>query len=40
MNLTAQEIANIIGGTIYGNPKTKINSVAKLEEAAAGTLCF
>ena len=40
MNITAQEIANIIGGTIYGNPKAKVNSVAKIEEASPGSLCF
>ncbi len=40
MNFTAQEIANILGGTIEGNPNTEVNSVAKIEEGSTGNLCF
>ena len=40
MNFTAQEIANIIGGTIVGDPGKKVSSVAKIEEGCSEDLCF
>ena len=40
MNFTAKEIANILGGTIKGDPNIKIDSVAKIEEGSTGNLCF
>ena len=40
MNFTAQELANIIGGTIEGDPYVKVNSVAKIEDGCIGNLCF
>tara|TARA_B100001094_G_C18168396_1_gene793585 strand:+ start:606 stop:1625 length:1020 start_codon:yes stop_codon:yes gene_type:complete len=40
MNFTAQEVANIIGGTIEGDPHAKVNSVAKIEDGCIGNLCF
>ena len=40
MNFTAQEVANIIGGTIEGDPHVKVNSVAKIEDGCIGNLCF
>ena len=40
MNYTAQEIANILGGTIVGDPKVIVNSVAKIEDGKKGNLCF
>ena len=40
MNLTAQEIANILKGSIEGNPSVKVNSIAKIEEGCSGDLCF
>ena len=40
MNFTAKQIANILGGTIEGNPKSEVNSVAKIEEGCTGNLCF
>mgnify|MGYP002629984350 CR=1 FL=1 len=40
MNFTAQQIANILGGTIEGNPNAEVNSVAKIEEGCLGNLCF
>ena len=40
MRFTAQEIAKILGGTIEGNPNAEVNSVAKIEEASIGDLCF
>jgi len=40
MNFTAQEIANIIKGTIVGNPNLEVDSVAKIENGSVGNLCF
>ena len=40
MNFTAQEIANIIKGTIVGNPNLEVDSVAKIENGSFGNLCF
>jgi UDP-3-O-[3-hydroxymyristoyl] glucosamine N-acyltransferase len=40
MRFTAQEIAKILGGTIEGNTNAVVNSVAKIEEAIIGDLCF
>lgn len=40
MNFTAKQIADILGGTIKGDPNKKINSVAKIEEGKDGNLCF
>ena len=40
MNFTAQQIANILGGAIEGNPNAEVNSVAKIEEGCIGNLCF
>jgi UDP-3-O-[3-hydroxymyristoyl] glucosamine N-acyltransferase len=40
MNFTAQQIANILGGTIEGDPNAKVNSVAKIEKGCVGNLCF
>lgn len=40
MTLAAQTIADIIGGSVDGNPDSAIDNVAKLEEAETGSLCF
>ncbi len=40
MNFKAQEIANILGGTLEGDANAKVNSVAKIEEGCIGNLCF
>ena len=40
MNFTAQQIAEILGGTVEGNPNEEVNSVAKIEEGCNGNLCF
>ena len=40
MKFTAQEIADILGGKIYGNPNKEVNSLAKIEEGRNGDLCF
>jgi UDP-3-O-[3-hydroxymyristoyl] glucosamine N-acyltransferase len=40
MQFNAIQIATLIGGTIEGNPDTKVTGVAKIEEAVIGSLCF
>lgn len=40
MNFKAQEIANILGGTLEGDANVEVNSVAKIEEGCIGNLCF
>jgi UDP-3-O-[3-hydroxymyristoyl] glucosamine N-acyltransferase len=40
MQFTAQQIAMLIQGTLDGDPDVKVGSVAKIEEAEAGSLCF
>jgi UDP-3-O-[3-hydroxymyristoyl] glucosamine N-acyltransferase len=40
MNFTVKQIADILGGTIEGNPNTEVNSVAKIEEGCNGNICF
>ena len=40
MNFTAQEIANMLDGSIKGDPNIEVNSVAKIEEGCVGNLCF
>lgn len=40
MKFTAQQIAAIVNGSIEGNPDEAIWSMAKIEEAREGDLCF
>ena len=40
MQLTAQTIAEHLGGTVEGNPLATVSSLAKIEEAGEGTLSF
>lgn len=40
MELTANELAVIVGGTIHGNGDVKVNNFARIEEAAEGCLTF
>ena len=40
MNLTVQEIANILNGSIEGDPGIRIKSLAKIEEGSNGDVCF
>jgi len=40
MEFTAQAIAEFLKGEVEGNPDIKVNNVAKIEEAEAGTLAF
>ena len=40
MNLTAQEISELIDGEVIGNPKTKVKNVSKIEDAESGDISF
>jgi len=40
MKLTAKKIAEILSGEIVGDPKTEVQSLAKIEEGKNGDLCF
>ncbi len=40
MEFTAKIIAEFLKGEVIGNPDTKVNNVAKIEEATEGTLAF
>ena len=40
MQFTALQIATLINGKIEGNPDAKVSHVAKIEEAAEGSLSF
>lgn len=40
MQFTAQQIATLLQGKLEGNPDAKVSSVAKIEEAGPGSLCF
>ena len=40
MKFTAEQIANALGGTVEGNPKTEVNSLSKIEEGKKGSLSF
>ncbi|MBR1475403.1 MAG: UDP-3-O-(3-hydroxymyristoyl)glucosamine N-acyltransferase, partial [Muribaculaceae bacterium] len=40
MEITAQQLAQMVHGTIDGNANVTINNYAKIEEATAGCLTF
>ena len=40
MEFSAQQIADMLQGSIEGNPEVKVNSLSKIEEGKAGTLSF
>lgn len=40
MEFTAAMIAGILNGTVEGNPETKLNTVARIEEGTPGALSF
>jgi UDP-3-O-[3-hydroxymyristoyl] glucosamine N-acyltransferase len=40
MKFTAQQIAEMIGGQVDGNPQTEVNNLSKIEEGQPGTLSF
>ena len=40
MDLTAQQLADVLNGTVEGNPQEKVTSFAKIEHGKPGQLCF
>ena len=40
MEFTVQQIAEVLGGTVEGDPNQRISSLAKIEEAQGGSLTF
>ena len=40
MKFTAQQIADLLNGNVEGNGNIEVNSVAKIEDACNGDLCF
>ncbi len=40
MEFKASQIAEIVGGTVVGNPDVAVSAFAKIEEAGAGTITF
>ena len=40
MKFTAKEIAEILGGTVDGNPEAIVTSFARIESGKPGTICF
>jgi UDP-3-O-[3-hydroxymyristoyl] glucosamine N-acyltransferase len=40
MKLTAQDIANIINGTVEGNPVIEVNKLSKIESGQTGSISF
>lgn len=40
MEFTAEMIAQLLNGTVEGNPGTKVNTIAKIEEGHEGSLSF
>lgn len=40
MKFTAEQIAEILEGTVYGNPKAEVSKLSKIEEGTEGSLTF
>ena len=40
MKFTAQQIADILGGEVVGNPKVQVTKLSKIEEGEKGSLTF
>lgn len=40
MEFKAKEIAEILGGTIEGNPEAKVTTFARIESGKSGSICF
>lgn len=40
MKFKAQQIAEVLGGEIIGNPETEVNQLSKIEEGTKGSLTF
>ncbi len=40
MNFKAKELAEILGGTVEGNPEIEVSNFARIESGKPGTICF
>lgn len=40
MKFSAEQIAGLIGGDVFGNPQVEVHTLAKIEEGVAGALSF
>jgi len=40
MQFTAQQLAQMLNGTVEGDPSVQVNQLGKIEEAEAGSLSF
>jgi len=40
IEITAKELASLLGASLEGNPNAKVNQLAKIEEANAQSFCF
>ncbi len=40
MNLKAKELADILGGTVEGDPEVTVSNFARIEHGKPGTVCF
>ena len=40
MEFKAKEIAEILGGTVDGNPEATVTTFARIESGKPGTICF
>lgn len=40
MKFTAKELAEVLGGTVEGDPQASVSTFAKIEHGKAGQLCF
>ena len=40
MEFTAKQLAQVLKGTVEGDPQAKVTSFAKIEHGKSGQLCF
>ena len=40
MEFKAKELAEILGGTVEGNPETTVTTFARIESGKPGAICF
>ena len=40
IQFSAEQVAEVLQGTVVGNPEVKVHTVAKIEEATQGALAF
>ncbi len=40
MEFTAKQLAQVLHGTVDGDPQTKVSDIAKIEHGKPGQLCF